>query len=205
MNRRRLPAILPIFALESAPLVRLKLYLAGPEVFRPDAREIGLRKKALCEDCGFVGLYPLDNEFAGAPGETLDEKIFAANVAFLREADAGVFNLTPFRGINADPGTAFELGFCAALGTPVFAYSHHAAPLFDRVADVFGARSADRDVHRDASGLLVENFGNADNLMLDAALKAQGRAVLRPKAGVAAADDLALFAACLRQARDYFR
>jgi nucleoside 2-deoxyribosyltransferase len=186
------------------PLALLKLYLAGPEVFLPEAREIGLRKKALCEEFGFIGLYPLDNEFAAAADERLDETIFAANVAFLREADAGIFNLSPFRGVNADPGTAFELGFCAALGKPAFAYSHHGAPLFDRVAGVFGARAAETGFHRDADGLLVENFGNADNLMLDATLKSHGRAVLRPDTGVIGDDDLSLFAGCLRQAKAHF-
>jgi nucleoside 2-deoxyribosyltransferase len=181
-----------------------KIYLAGPEVFRLDAREIGLRKKALCEDFGFVGLYPLDHDLTDSPAEKLDETIFSANVALLREADAAIFNLSPFRGINADPGTAFELGFFAALGKPVFAYSSHAAPLFDRVAGAFGAQAAEAGFYRDAAGLLVENFGNADNLMLDAALKSQGRTVVRPEAGVFVDDDLALFAACLRQARQHF-
>src|SRR5258708_1028231 len=35
-------------------------YLAGPEVFLPDAAEIGRRKKELCRRHGFEGLYPLD-------------------------------------------------------------------------------------------------------------------------------------------------
>lgn len=183
---------------------RPKIYLAGPEVFLPDAREIGLRKKALCEDFGFVGLYPLDNDFSAAPGERLDEKIFAANMALMREADAGIFNLTPFRGINADPGTAFELGFFAGLDKPVFAYSHHAAPLFDRVAAEFGAQPSSDGGHRDSAGLMIENFGNADNLMLDSALRAQSRAVVRPDATLTDPGALEMFAACLRQARLHF-
>src|SRR6266568_1703481 len=102
-----------------------KIYLAGPEVFLSDAAEIGARKKMLCEEFGFVGLFPLDHDLAEAAGEKLDEQIFSANVAFMREADAGVFNLSPFRGVNADPGTAFELGFFSGLGKPTFAYTNH--------------------------------------------------------------------------------
>lgn len=180
-----------------------KLYLAGPEVFLPDAREIGLRKKALCEDFGFVGLYPLDNDFSAAPGERLDEKIFAANVALMREADAGIFNLTPFRGINADPGTAFELGFFTALRKPVFAYTNHAEDLFDRVAPTHGAQAGRDGEHRDNMGLSIENFGNADNLMLDCALKAQGWRVVRQDVPLPL-HDLFSFKVCLSQARLYF-
>jgi nucleoside 2-deoxyribosyltransferase len=181
-----------------------KIYLAGPEVFLPDAAQIGARKKILCEEFGFVGLYPLDHDLAAAPGETLDEKIFAANVAFLREADAAIFNLSPFRGVNADPGTAFELGFFAALGKPAFAYTNEASPLFDRVAAEFGVHATPEGAHCDARAMLIENFGNADNLMLDCALKGQGREVLRPDASLRGLGELAGFTACLRQARLHF-
>ncbi len=178
-----------------------RIYLAGPEVFLPGAAEIGARKKALCEKFDFVGLFPLDNEFA-AGADRIDEKIFAGNVALMREAEAGIFNLTPFRGVNADPGTAFELGFFTAMRKPVFAYTHRAEDYFDRVAESFGAhRTADGDF-RDADNLTIENFGNADNLMLDAALKQQGREIVRVVA--TGLDDLTGFGACLRQARQHF-
>ena len=40
----------------------LRAYLAGPEVFLPEAVAIGQRKKQLCAKYGFEGLYPFDNE-----------------------------------------------------------------------------------------------------------------------------------------------
>ncbi len=182
---------------------RPKIYLAGPEVFLPNAVETGLRKKMLCEECGFVGLFPLDQNLSAA-SEKIDEQIFAANVALMRRADAGIFNLTPFRGVGADPGTAFELGFFKALDRPVFAFSNSPQTLFDRVAEKFGAQAGDDGLSRDAAGLLIEDFGNADNLMLDAALKQQGRAIWRPSASAADLADLEGFAACLREARRHF-
>ena len=36
------------------------LYLAGPDVFRPDAAARGEALKALCREFGFEGLFPLD-------------------------------------------------------------------------------------------------------------------------------------------------
>lgn len=185
-------------------LANPKIYLAGPEVFLPDARAIGLRKKSLCEEFGFVGFVPLDHDLAAAPGEKMDEKIFSANVALMRVADAGIFNLTPFRGVNADLGTAFELGFFAALGKPVFAYTNNSAPLFERVAAAHGVQGAPGGEFCDAQGLLIENFANADNLMLDGALKAQGRRVVRPDVTLPGCGDLTGFMACLRQARAHF-
>jgi nucleoside 2-deoxyribosyltransferase len=37
-----------------------KIYLAGPDVFAPDAREIGRLKVAICGRHGLHGIYPLD-------------------------------------------------------------------------------------------------------------------------------------------------
>jgi nucleoside 2-deoxyribosyltransferase len=39
----------------------MKIYLAGPDVFLPDATEIGRRKAEICTRHGLSGLYPLDN------------------------------------------------------------------------------------------------------------------------------------------------
>lgn len=180
-----------------------RIYLAGPEVFLPDAAAIGLRKKALCAEFGFVGLFPLDHDFS-AESEKIDEKIFAANLALMREAEAGIFNLTPFRGVHADPGTAFELGFFKAHDKPVFAYTHSAQNYFDRVAEKHGLQRTPDGDPCDGEAKRIENFGNADNLMLDAALKSQGREIVRAAVSAQRLDDLAGFTACLRQARLHF-
>jgi nucleoside 2-deoxyribosyltransferase len=89
--------------------VALKLYLAGPDVFLREAVEIGRRKKALCRDNGHEGLFPLDNDVS--PDDAA--AIFAANRGLMDRADAGLFNLSPFRGPSADAGTVFELGYMA--------------------------------------------------------------------------------------------
>jgi nucleoside 2-deoxyribosyltransferase len=173
------------------------IYLAGPEVFLPDAADVGMRKQALCKAFGFVGLYPLES--AILPGEGRDLRIYDANLALMEQADAAIFNLSPFRGVAADPGTAFELGLFVARDKPVFAYSHDPADLFARVGEAFGAHATPEGGCCDAHGYEIENFGNADNLMLDCALKRQGRAVLRSETKLPLGD-LTLFTACLRQA-----
>ena len=45
-----------------------KVYLAGFDVFREDAVELGEYLKRLCRAQGLEGLYPFDNEVPRRPG-----------------------------------------------------------------------------------------------------------------------------------------
>jgi nucleoside 2-deoxyribosyltransferase len=134
----------------------MKLYLAGFDVFRPDALAHGDRLKALCAEQGHEGLFPLDHALpAGLHGPAAAHWIYEANLALIRRADAVLANLNDFRGHEPDSGTAFEVGFAAALGKPVWAYLDDDRPLIEQI----GAPV-------DAQGLLVEDFGLPRNLML---------------------------------------
>ena len=63
----------------------MKIYLAGPDVFLPDAVEIGRRKAEICARHGLIGLYPLDNVVdLSARDASLD--IFRGNEAMMIEA-----------------------------------------------------------------------------------------------------------------------
>lgn len=172
------------------------MYLAGPDVFLPDAAALGRRKKALCERYGFAGLFPLDNELPKTPGSRVDRLIFAANMAMMHRADLGIFNLTPFHGPSADVGTVFELGLLAGLGKPAFGYSNVTTALRERVA---GAGQTQNGSWQDANGWLIEDFGNADNLMIDACLALPGNGLVRVHAA-GHLDDLDGFEQCLRMA-----
>lgn len=79
----------------------MKIYLAGPDVFLPDAVEIGQRKAAICARHGVRGLYPLDNVIDLTAGDA-SLAIFKGNEAMMDSADAVIANLTPFRGPGAD-------------------------------------------------------------------------------------------------------
>ena len=178
----------------------MKLYLAGPDVFHPQAAELGERKKALCTAYGLTGLYPLD----GGTPDMSSGAIYAACLAMMREADGGIFNLTPFRGPSADVGTVFELGVMAAMGKPVFAYSNDARDLIDRLHEQPGL-SEHGDGWRDANGMAAEDFALGDNLMIDETLTMQGRRIHRCE--VARSERftaLAGFEACLIEARETF-
>src|SRR5688500_7828885 len=102
------------------------IYLAGPEVFMEDPLSIAEKKKEICRKYGLVGLYPLDNviDFNGYTSRENAFRISAANELLIRQATAVIANLTPFRGVSADVGTVYELGFAAGLGKQIFAYTN---------------------------------------------------------------------------------
>ena len=114
----------------------MKIYLAGPDVFLPDAIEIGRRKAAICARHGVSGLYPLDNAVDLSAADA-SLAIFKGNEAMMDAADAIIANLTPFRGPSADAGTVYELGYMAGRGKLCFAYSNDPAVYAERVARSF--------------------------------------------------------------------
>ncbi|MFT4115918.1 nucleoside 2-deoxyribosyltransferase [Bradyrhizobium sp.] len=177
----------------------MKIYLAGPDVFLPDAIEIGRRKAAICAFYGLVGLYPLDNEIdLTAPDAS--RQIFASNEAMMDEAAAIIANLTPFRGAGADPGTVYELGYMAGRGKFCLAYSNDPAVYADRVRRFADVTSADGRLV-DAQGLTVEDFGLVDNLMMIHAVELRGGPLVTPATMPADVwHDLAAFEACVRMA-----
>ena len=127
----------------------LNIYLAGPEVFLPDAIAIGTTKREICARHGVRGLFPLDEAVdLAAPDASL--RIFKGNEAMMDAADAIIANLTPFRGPGADAGTVYELGYMAGRGKRCLAYCNDPASYAERVA-----RSTDDD-HRLELAVVVE-------------------------------------------------
>ena len=152
----------------------MKIYLAGPDVFRPDAGEHGRRLKAICARLGAEGLYPMDNEIAPGSGADMAIRIREANMQMIRRCDGIVANMVPFRGVSADAGTAYEMGAGAALGKIVVGYSSETRPYLQRVEDVIGAARLPDETYRGGDGFAVEYFGVplADNLMLSCGVDA---------------------------------
>lgn len=140
-----------------------RVYLAGFDVFRLDAVAFGERLRATCSEYGFEGVYPLDAEVpADLDGPRKAAWIYRANIDAIRGADIVMANVDDFRGPGEpDSGTAFEIGFAAALGKEIWAYTSDAGTLIDRVP------SQPVDQGRLCSGgFLVEDFGLQKNLMI---------------------------------------
>ncbi|MES5098074.1 nucleoside 2-deoxyribosyltransferase [Agrobacterium sp. BA1120] len=184
----------------------VKIYLAGPEVFLPNAREMLDAKAELAREAGFTPLSPGDLHIPPADTKIGHGcNINAVDEQMMLEADAVIANLTPFRGIAADTGTSYELGFMCALGKPVFAYTNVAANHFKRIMGYYGNEATQDETgrYRGADGLSIENFDMADNLMLHGGIVRRGGVVV---VGDAPEDalytDLTAFKECLRQAAE---
>jgi nucleoside 2-deoxyribosyltransferase len=191
----------------------LRIYLAGPDVFLPQPRQWAEWKKAVCARHGLIGISPLDDapDDTAGPGALPEwQRIALRNEALIRSADAMIANLTPFRGPSADVGTAYEVGFIRALGRPVFGYSTTAMPFTQRSRDFamgHGGALAGRDRSlRDADGMLIEQFGLTDNLMLEAAVVGSGGLlIVEDVAPDTRWSDLSVFERCAKAAASVLR
>ncbi len=155
-------------------MARLRVYLAGPEVFLPDAVAAGAEKKRLCAQHGFEGVFPLDAELEAASPRATGLAISAANEALIRSSELVIANMTPFRGPSADVGTAYEMGFARALGKRVLAYTESAVSFAPRTRAFLAERDElAADGERATNGTSIEAFELADNLMLVGALAEQ--------------------------------
>jgi nucleoside 2-deoxyribosyltransferase len=164
------------------------VYLAGPDVFRPDAQAHAVRAKALCAAAGLLGLHPFDGELpSGLEGRALGLAISAANERLIARADALIANISPYHGPSCDIGTGFEIGYARARGLPIFAYTDSPTDFATRVVAFLGGeaklrRRADGS-REDEYGMQIEEFGLVDNLMLDGAIEASGgRIIVAPNA-----------------------
>lgn len=180
----------------------MRIYLAGPEVFLPDARAVGREKVRLAALSGFEGVFPLDSSLDLQGLEPLEQarRISLANEALIASCGALIANLTPFRGASMDAGTAFEVGFMRALGRPCLGYSNISADYASRAKAVRGLGAIPGDA--DFAGVEVEDFGLSENLMIEIAIRESGFEVVRhdvePGHGMR---DLRGYAKCLEALR----
>lgn len=165
-----------------------RVYLAGPDVFLPDALEVGAAKKRLCTEVGLVGVFPLDGPYERlgglAPGEA-GLVAFDICVELMDTCDLAVANMTPFRGPSMDVGTAVEMGYMYAQGKPVFGYSNTPGVYSDRV---------------EPDGMFVEPFGLCEIVMAPGSVaRSTGRLPCTPaeEATPGGVGELEVFRACV--------
>jgi nucleoside 2-deoxyribosyltransferase len=148
----------------------IKLYLAGPQVFLPNAAEVAETQRELCCAYGFVPLHPMDNNiniskktFATAT------RIYRGDVKQIRQCHIVVADCNPFRGPMIDDGTAYELGYGNALDKPSYGYVAADRTYNFRIA-VHGLAhySEQYKDYVDRQGfLLTDDFGTRINLMME--------------------------------------
>jgi len=174
-----------------------KAYLAGPDVFLPNAAAQAAAKIAICARHGLTGISPFNPALdLSLPPAQLWRRIYLDDIALMQGCDLIIANLTPFRGASADAGTLVELGWFLGQDKPVFGYSNS--------AEDFAARSlAQMAACPDpVPGLDVENFGLVDNLMIQGAVEYGGGVGLTlPPDGLSRQfDALDVFELCVAEA-----
>lgn len=118
--------------------MRRKAYLAGPDVFYDNAKEIARSQKLYCDKHNVIGLSPLDNEIPECKTKLeTAQLIVEGNIQMINECDIVIANLANFRGTRDNPscdsGTAWECGYAIGLNKPVLAYTDNSLSIPDHL------------------------------------------------------------------------
>lgn len=149
---------------------KFKIYIAGTHVFLPKAQKFlhDNLVEGLANRYGFEALIPKDGDVRAIPGQEhrLPLDIYLKNIEAMKSCDAIVANITPFRGVSMDAGTAFEVGYCRALDKTVALWSERSKSTYlERVVDYFETHYLDR-LGRRGDGMTIEDFSLTENLMI---------------------------------------
>ncbi len=153
-----------------------RVYLAGPEVFLRNAVQIGELKKKICSENGFEGIFPLDTCLEAQHLSVYETglAISKSNEDLIRSCNILIANITPFRGPSADAGTVYEMGFARGVGLKADAYINTAKSFVERTCYFCNVKDHDAEGIRDDNDMLVENYGMAENLMVEGCLHWSG-------------------------------
>jgi nucleoside 2-deoxyribosyltransferase len=159
-------------------------------VFAPEPEALFAEMKQICAAFGLVGVAPLDNQVGleGLPaGHALAEHIVRADIALMQALDGGLFCLDGVRrGAEMDAGTAFEVGYMAALGKKLVGWTRDGRDYPQKVAACFGGalQAASPNTQggmsgtmRDPDGMLVHSVGCVQNAMVHVGIELCGGAV----------------------------
>ncbi|MCZ8344151.1 MAG: nucleoside 2-deoxyribosyltransferase [Leptospira sp.] len=153
------------------------IYLAGPEVFFPNAFEVLQQNKELCAKKGYLALTPFDGDVPKnlARDTTLAKTIFEENCKLIDRVDLIIANCNFFRGACIDDGTAFEIGYGFATRKEIWGYRNDLIPLHIKTKEIIPVSPHDSGYLMDSEGyLLNEDFGNSINLMLEYSIQKSG-------------------------------
>ena len=143
------------------------VYIAGPECFMLDGKELAEKALKLCEEYGFEGLSPLTGHPSLPPvdfsqgKEAAAKQIFLKNINLINMCDVVIANLNNFRGWEPDSGTCFELGYAYTQDKKLYGFMDDTRPCYEKY---IGNVHYDAPFWRDDNGAFFES--GACNLMI---------------------------------------
>lgn len=171
-----------------------KIYLAGPDVFFPNADEIKEAKRKIAENQGIIPLFPLDNvvrDLFFQKSLTKSQKgliISKANEILMDKADGIIANITPYNGPSLDVGTAVEIGYMRKAQKPIECYTNSPVNFLNRVKSWLKSQNIEtyKDkfsaIRDNKHNMMLEDFGDdiVDNIMVDGAYTLSGGGLSKP-------------------------
>lgn len=143
---------------------KCRVYLAGPECFSNDFKHHYDFLKQCCIRNGLIPVVPLDEDdpVFDIPIPDRGRAVAKACLKVMRTCQVVLANVSPFRGIFADPGTCVEIGYAASLQKPIFAWTDDTRPLIERMKQAGLVAGHNQDVF----GCWIEDMGLPDNCMI---------------------------------------
>lgn len=143
-----------------------RVYLCGPDVFRPAEKALIPRQRIICERLGLKAVAPLDGcrSLAGLSKAETAKVIFDHCLRNIQSCQALLVDISPFRGLHMDPGSSMEVGYAHALGKPMAAYGA-GGDLVERI----GVARTDVGLV-DSEGCVVEDLAQPENIMIALAM-----------------------------------
>lgn len=131
----------------------MKIYLAGPDVFRNDASNYGKWMVSKCNKYNFEAYFPMDLD------TTCAQSIYQFNLKLINDCDCIIANLNNFRGSEPDSGTVFEIGYAKSLNKLIIGYCKNHKKNYSEFINYI-----------DNEYPIIENFNNRHNLMITCSL-----------------------------------
>ncbi|GBF49375.1 nucleoside 2-deoxyribosyltransferase [Leptospira ryugenii] len=152
-----------------------QVYLAGPQVFLPDAQAYFARAKQICKQYSLNAVCPFDGNPSEEIGLQKARWIFENNCRLIDASDLIIADLTQFRGALVDDGTSFEIGYAFHSGKTIYGFAKLLRPLLQMVPRKIATKPHASGYEIDQDGFLVnEDFGNSVNLMIEMAIYGSG-------------------------------
>jgi len=135
---------------------QLKIYMAGPQCFYPNSKEVFEEYCAIAARYGFVRCdTPCDFTGADTP-QKVAKAIFDANIQSIKTCDVIIADVNNFRGWEPDSGTSFEMGVAQVWGKPIYGYISDNRSCEDKLREVEPVIVEENGRLRDKDGIRLE-------------------------------------------------